>query len=160
MTQDSKDSGSLSSAANAAASQIRHPDPNANKTEKTAAPLATLSSEADPYPHIFMSAATGFGSGYAYYSLKQPRLAAISAAVAAAYAYGAYLIDNRQYKRGYTVSSIASLGLLAACGPTAYVVKDPFNVSFASLGAISTAANTLKAYQQWTGRPRELHRAY
>jgi len=56
--------------------------------------------------------------------------------------------------------AVASLGLLAACGPSAYVIKDPFNVSLASLAAISTAGNTLKAYQQWMDRPRELHRAY
>ena len=64
--------------------------------------------------------------------------------------------------RSFTIPTftVASLGLLAACGPSAYVIKDPFNVSLASLAAISTAGNTLKAYQQWMGRPRELHRAY
>jgi len=60
MAQDSKDSKPLSSAANTAASQIRHPDPSASKTEKATAPLATLSSEADPYPHVFMSAASKY----------------------------------------------------------------------------------------------------
>ncbi|KAG9301095.1 hypothetical protein G9A89_012478 [Geosiphon pyriformis] len=132
-----------------------YPDPNAPKTEKAAATLATVSSEVDPMPHIFMASACTVGAGYAYQYLRQPRTAAIAAAIAAGYAGAAYMINNNQVHTGYYIASLASIGLLAATGPKAYAIKDPYHVSLASLGAISTVGNTLKTYQIKTGKPRE-----
>ncbi|CAG8527365.1 11206_t:CDS:2 [Racocetra fulgida] len=101
--------------------------------EKSAAPFTTASTLFDPYPHYFMSAAS---SGYAYQYFKQPRTAAIVAAIGAAYA--------------------ASIGLVVVSGPTAWATKDAFHVALGSLGAISLAGNALKMYQVRTGFPRNL----
>ncbi|CAG8439058.1 5778_t:CDS:2 [Ambispora leptoticha] len=132
-----------------------YPDPNAPKVEKAAGGFASLSSEVDPTPHAFMTAVCAAGAGYAYQYMKQPRTAAVAAGVSAAYAGSTYLLYHGQHQMGYWVASLASIGLLAFTGPRAFAHKDPFNVSLASLAALSTVGNTLKTYQQRTGRPRE-----
>ncbi|CAG8496487.1 9572_t:CDS:2 [Ambispora gerdemannii] len=133
----------------------QYPDPNAPKVEKTVGSLATLSSNVDPSTHAVMSAVCAFGAGYAYQFMKQPKTAALVAGISAAYAGSTYMLHQGQTQMGYWIGSVASIGLLALTGPKAYAHKDPFNVGFASFGALGTVANTLKAYQQRTGRPRE-----
>ena len=136
--------------------EIRQPDSNESKTEKTGAPLTTLSNRSDPYPHYFMTLATTLGSGYAYKYLRQPRTAAMAGVIAAVYAIGGYNIQNDNEKTGYTLGTLASFGLLATSGPQARATKDVYHVALASLGAISAVSNSLKVYQLRTGKPKDL----
>nr|CAG8433055.1 9196_t:CDS:2 [Entrophospora candida] len=126
--------------------EIRQPDSNESKTEKISAPLTTLSSHSDPYPHYFMTLA----SIYAYQYLRQPRTAAVAGVIAAVYAIGGYNIQNDNEK------TVASFGLLATSGPQARATKDVYHVALASLGAISAVSNSLKVYQLRTGKPKDL----
>ncbi|CAG8453678.1 13715_t:CDS:2 [Cetraspora pellucida] len=130
--------------------------PNSSTTEKAAAPLATLSTLFDPYPHYFMSAATLLGSGYAYQYLKQPRTAAIAAVIGAAYGAAGYFIQKNDFSMGYNIATLASIGLVVVSGPTAWATKDAYHVALGSLGAVSLAGNALKIYQVRTGLPRNL----
>ncbi|CAH1764514.1 4230_t:CDS:2 [Entrophospora sp. SA101] len=119
--------------------EVRQPDSNESKTEKISAPLTTLSSHSDPYPHYFMTFAS-----------MQPRTAAVAGIIAAVYAIGGYNIQNDNEK------TVASFGLLATSGPQARATKDVYHVALASLGAISAVSNSLKVYQLRTGKPKDL----
>jgi uncharacterized membrane protein (UPF0136 family) len=129
---------------------------NANTAEKAAAPLARLSSEADPFPHYFMGVACGVGSYYAHNTLKNRNLSLISGGIGLAYLYSGYLINKGETHLGYHIAAGASVALLAATGPRAYKTGDAYSVSLASLGGLSTLGNFVKAYQQNTGKPREM----
>ncbi|RIB16834.1 hypothetical protein C2G38_2188925 [Gigaspora rosea] len=133
-----------------------HLPPNSSDAEKVGAPLATLSSHFDPYPHYFMSFATLIGSGYAYQCLRQPRTAVIATAIGVAYGAAGYLIHKNDFSTGYNVATLASLGLIVTSGPAAWAAKDAYHVALGSLGAISLASNALKVYQVRTGLPRNI----
>ncbi|CAG8504614.1 15050_t:CDS:2 [Dentiscutata erythropus] len=132
------------------------PPPNSSNAEKAGGSITTVSSHFDPYPHYFMSFATLLGGGYAFQCLRQPRTAAIAAALGVAYGAAGYLIHKNDYNAGYNVATLASVGLIATSGPAAWAAKDAYHVALGSLGAISLATNTLKIYQLRTGLPRDL----
>ncbi|RUS25358.1 hypothetical protein BC938DRAFT_472286 [Jimgerdemannia flammicorona] len=129
---------------------------NQSTAEKVASPLVALSSRTDPYPHFFMSGACAIGSYYAYNAMKNNQLALIAGGIAAAYAYAGYLLGRGDEQLGYNLATATSLALVAATGPKALQAKDPFNVSMASLGGLSSLGNFVKAYQQRTGKPAEI----
>ncbi|CAG8462447.1 5675_t:CDS:2 [Acaulospora morrowiae] len=133
-----------------------NPPQHAPTPEKIASPLVTLSSHTDPYPHYFMCAATLIGSGYAHQYLKQPRTALVAAAIGAAYGVAGAAIHGGNHRAGYSIASLASVALVGTSGPKAWAAKEPLHAALASLGAVSTAGNTLKLYQIDKGRPREL----
>ncbi|CAG8546346.1 6880_t:CDS:2 [Funneliformis caledonium] len=134
----------------------QHPDPNASVGEKASSAMATLSSHADPYPHYFMSAFSGMGAVYAHRNMNQPKTAAVAGVIALAYAASGYLINKGNHTMGYNIATLTSLGLLATSGPSAFATKDAFHVAMTSLGAVSTAGNSLKWYQLKSGKPRDL----
>ncbi|CAI2178636.1 18711_t:CDS:2 [Funneliformis geosporum] len=149
----------------------QHPDPNASAGEKASSAMATLSSHSDPYPHYFMATFSGIGAMYAHRYMNQPKTAAVAGAIAVAYAASGYLINKGNHNMGYNIATctrhfhlilfkcnrmMTSLGLLATSGPSAFATKDAFHVAMTSLGAVSTAGNSLKWYQLKTGKPREL----
>jgi len=61
------------------------PEGNTDIAKKAAAPLATISSHTDPYPHYLMAGACGGAAYHSYANLNNPRMAAIKLAFGAAY---------------------------------------------------------------------------
>jgi len=130
--------------------------PDQTATEKAAAPIATLSSNVDPYPHYIMGTACGGAGVYSYMSKANPRAAAIAGAAGLAYFWAGRLLASGNEKLGYDIGTVTSLGLLAATGPAAYSVGEAYNVALASIGGMSGIANLIKSYQLRTGAPKEL----
>jgi uncharacterized membrane protein (UPF0136 family) len=136
--------------------KLVNPDSNEKTSQKAAAPLASLSSHVDPFPHYVMAAACATGSGFAYSKLNNPRAAAIAGGCAAAYFLAGRLLVTGNPKGGYDLGTVTSVGLLAAVGPRAYNMGESYSVALASLAGISSLANVVKSYQQRTGKPHEL----
>jgi hypothetical protein len=55
---------------------------------QAAAPLATISSHTDPWPHYIMAGACSGAAYHSYANLNNPRAAGIKLAFAAAYIWG------------------------------------------------------------------------
>ncbi|CAI2177517.1 14306_t:CDS:2 [Funneliformis geosporum] len=136
----------------------QHPDPNASAGEKASSAMATLSSHSDPYPHYFMATFSGIGAMYAHRYMNQPKTAAVAGAIAVAYAASGYLINKGNHNMGYNIATCTRHFhlILFKCNRMTFATKDAFHVAMTSLGAVSTAGNSLKWYQLKTGKPREL----
>jgi uncharacterized membrane protein (UPF0136 family) len=134
----------------------RFPDTD-SKAEKAAAPIATLSSHVDPWPHYIMSLACGGGSAFAYSRLNNPRASAVAGGFALAYLFAGRQLSMGNTQFGYDMGTATSVALTAAVAPRAYQTGEAYSVAMASLGAISSVANLIKSYQFRTDKPEEMH---
>eukprot|EP00877_Chromochloris_zofingiensis_P009254 jgi/Chrzof1/4582/Cz14g19040.t1 len=135
--------------------KMRQPEENKDSlTEQAAAPLATVSSHSDPWPHYLMSAATG-GAAVASYMRNDPRSAMIKAGIAAAYIAAGRMLVTGNPTLGYDLGTITSITLTAVSWPKAKA-GDALATGIAALGGISTMTNGIKSYQMRTGKPKEM----
>jgi uncharacterized membrane protein (UPF0136 family) len=136
--------------------KLKAPEGNENVLQKAAAPLATLSSHSDPWPHYIMSGACGASAIYNYSNVNNPRLAAIKLAFAGAYLWAGRMLVTGNPTLGYDVGTFTSAGLLAVAYPRAQATSEAASVIMATLGGLSTVTNLIKSYEMRTGKPREL----
>ncbi|WIA33908.1 hypothetical protein OEZ86_007007 [Tetradesmus obliquus] len=136
--------------------KLTMPQGNDNVLEKVAAPIATVASHSDPWPHYLMSGACGASAAYAYGSLNNPRMAAIKAGLGLAYLWAGRQLVTGNPQLGYDVGSITSLALVGVAGPRARATSEMSSVAMAALGGISSVSNVIKSYQMRTGKPKEM----
>jgi hypothetical protein len=132
-----------SSSANRDTPKMHAPAGNDNVLQKVGAPLAAISSHADPWPHYTMSAAcecllqlpTTLGEGaivltvppsplsagaasalYSYSSLNSPCMAGIKAALGLAYMFAGRQLVTGNPRLGYDLGSVTSLALVSRGG--------------------------------------------
>lgn len=125
------------------------------RTAQAAAPVATLSSKVDPWPHYLMSGACA-GAGAYSYNRGNPRMAAFAGAFSLAYLFAGRLVVQGHEQLGYDVGTITSIGVLATALPAARASGDTYSVAMSALGGVSGVANFIKSYQMRTGKPHEM----
>jgi hypothetical protein len=145
--------------------KLRMPKENDNIAQAAAAPIATVASHADPWPHYLLTGACGASAVHACTRLNNPRMAAIKGTIGLAFLFAGCGIPHvdvpslhieamhlllpcactcaslcvniltpapprrsRQLEAGntsmgYDVGTLASLALIAAAGPRAWVRK-------------------------------------
>lgn len=122
---------------------------------QAAAPIATLSSNVDPWPDYIMTAACAGGSLYSYRG-GNPRIAAAAAGFSLLYFTAGRALVGGKDQFGYDLGSLTSVGLLASAIPAARATHDAYSVTMAALGGASTVANGIKSYQVRTGGVHEM----
>lgn len=137
-------------------SKLSVPQGNDSIIEKAAAPIATVSSHADPWPHYIMSGACAGSALYSYSTLNNPRMAAMKAALGVAYLWAGRQLVTGNPKLGYDVGTVTSLALVGVAGPRAQATQEAAAVAMTALGGLSSVANLIKSWETRTGKPKEL----
>ncbi|KAG2488770.1 hypothetical protein HYH03_012768 [Edaphochlamys debaryana] len=125
--------------------------------KRASAPMATLSTKVDPYPHYIMSAACAGAGLYSYNTMRNPRVAGFAGLFSLSYLFAGRLLVSGNEQLGYDIGTLTSAGLLATAIPAARATGDAYSVAMSALGGVSILANLLKSYQQRTGLPKEMH---
>eukprot|EP00879_Flechtneria_rotunda_P015964 GHRR01016696.1.p1 GENE.GHRR01016696.1~~GHRR01016696.1.p1 ORF type:complete len:156 (-),score=48.87 GHRR01016696.1:250-717(-) len=144
------------SVSDAGTPKLKVPEGNDNILEKAAAPIATIASHADPWPHYLMTGACGLSAFHSWANLNNPRMAALKAALGVTYLYAGRQLVTGNPTLGYDLGTVASLALVGIAGPRAQATNEASAVAMTALGGISGIANPIKSYETRTGKPKEL----